>query len=607
VTAVRDPQFNGRLGKVRLGRKVVETLGWRWVATRLFLEAERRSGALERRTPLTRWSDWQLEGAATIRPAPLYPTSAGAFLHQHHPEVEADLRERLEQLKERRFDIFGTVCRLDSWHEEPLSPASYPARTHWSKVPELPDADLKLIWEPSRFSWVYDLARLHALDPTTAAPDVFWSLFEDWCEANQPNAGINWQCGQEAALRLMAVLFGVFTFSGASAELSDDRERLLACFADATAERIMSHWRYAKSQDNNHIVSEAVGLITVGLVFPGLAVADRARALGERLLDDSCRRLVFPDGGTSQYSLNYHRVFMDNFSWALWLHRSFGEQPPAELEPALRRTRDFLVTITQKSDGAAGNWGNNDGALLFPLAATRHLDVRPTLLLATQLLDGATYEWGGPAEEAARWFWGDAVRFLPSEAEPEGVWSKVFPYAGISIIVNGKHRAMIRGGEHQLFRPPQCDFGHVELWVDGEQTVFDPGTYSYKPKPGEPDYSETRWHNMPWPEGEQMMTRLGRFLWADAPETSIASIGGEVVRFARPPQIPAERIVQARSDGWTVADHCASRSRCGFCGSLYVGSHDHDVTAGTWDPLPGLGSYRNLLGSHNLSLSKGEP
>ena len=424
----RDPQFDGRLGKLRLGWKVAETLGWRWVATRLFLEAEKRSGALQRRTPLARWADWELVGSPALRAAPVHPAEAGRFLAEHHPEVEADLRQRLEQLKERRFDIFGTVCRLDSWHEEPLSPASYPPGVHWSKVRELPEADLKLIWEPSRFSWVYDLARLHAMDPSTAAPDVFWSLFEDWCEGNQPNAGVNWQCGQEAALRLMAVLFGVFTFeSSPGAGLDDDRERLLACFADATAKRIMSHWRYAKSQDNNHIVSEAVGLISVGLVFPGLGVAQRARALGEKLLAGACERLVFPDGGTSQYSLNYHRVFMDNFSWALWLYQSFDEQPPPELEPALRRTRDFLVTITQKSDGAAGNWGNNDGALLFPLAATRHLDVRPTLLLATQLLDGATYAWGGPAEEIVRWFGGDAVRFLPTEPEPEGVWTKIFP------------------------------------------------------------------------------------------------------------------------------------------------------------------------------------
>ena len=210
---------------------------------------------------------------------------------------------------------------------------------------------------------------------------------------------------------------------------------------------------------------------------------------------------MFSDGGTSQYSLNYHRVFMENFIWVIWLYRAVGEEAPVAIISALKRTHDFLLTITQKSDGAAGNWGNNDGALLLPLANTRFLDVRPTLLMAAKLLQGASYDWGGPAEEAVCWFWGTPERHLPNPPEPEGVQTHIFPYAGISIIINGKHRALIRGGEHQLFRPPQCDFGHVELWVDGEQVVFDPGTWSYKPKPGEPDLSETQWHNMPHDPG----------------------------------------------------------------------------------------------------------
>ena len=355
---------------------------------------------------------------------------------------------------------------------EPITPASYPEAQHWSRVQESPEADLKLIWEPSRFAWAFDLARLHALDDSTAAPDVFWALLEDWCRANQPNAGVNWKCGQESAIRLMAIIFAVQTFGPES--LTPERKLLLAKLADVTAKRIRAHWRYAKSQDNNHIVSEAVGLITVALMFPDLAVSTEARSLGERLLWDACQRLVFSDGGTSQYSLNYHRVFMENFIWVIWLYRAVGKEAPVAVISALKRTHDFLLAITQKSDGAAGNWGNNDGALLLPLANTRFLDVRPTLLMAAKLLLGASYDWGGPAEEAVCWFWGTPDRHLPNPPEPEGVQTHIFPYAGISIIINGKHRALIRGGEHQLFRPPQCDFGHVELWVDGEQSRLRP-------------------------------------------------------------------------------------------------------------------------------------
>ena len=511
-----DPKYRGRIGQVRRAAKVVETLGWRWAATRLYLEAEHRSGVLKRRTPLSGWDDHPVEGDLTMRPVTIHTEAAGDFLRRLDPEVEAGLRDHLERLKGGEFDIFGTWCRLDSWHAEPITPASYPPERHWSEVDELPEADLKLVWEPSRFSWAFHLARLHAIDPDTPAPDLFWELFESWCGENQPHAGVNWKCGQESAIRLMAVTFAVNAFG--PRWLSPERERLLAAFAQVTAERILAHWRYAKSQDNNHIVSEAVGLITVALTFPGLAIAGRARKLGEKLLAEACERLVFPDGGTSQYSLNYHRVFMENFIWAIWLYRSVEETPPRQLVTALRRTNRFLVAITQRSDGAAGNWGNNDGAHLLPLTSTRFLDVRSTIMMAATILHGAPYHWGEEAEEAVWWFWGPPNRFTESPPEPVGPHVEVFPFAGISIVINGRDRALVRGGPYQLFRPPQCDFGNVELWEDGVQTVFDPGTWSYKPRGDEPDFTESKWHNGPHPEGGEQMTRLTRFLWGDWPD-----------------------------------------------------------------------------------------
>ena len=99
----------------------------------------------------------------------------------------------------------------------------------------------------------------------------------------------------------------------------------------------------------------------------------------------------------------------------------------------------------------------------------------------------------------------------------------------------------------------------MELWVDGEQVLFDPGTYSYKPKPGEPDYSETQWHNMPWPEGEQQMTRLGRFLWGDWPEVSLITApdagGLRLAIWAPTRTLAARRVVRAFADQpFTITD-----------------------------------------------------
>jgi hypothetical protein len=511
-----EPRFHGPIGKIRLGYKVAETLGWRWVLTRIYLDAEHRSGVLKRRTPPSTWADYVLEGSPTYRTGGLHPEAAAPIIATQPEEVRL-LRNHAEMLKDRQFDIFSKRTLIEDWHHDPIENVSYPPDVHWSKVKEYPQADLKLVWEPSRFYWVYDLARLHAVDPSSPAADLFWLLFEDWCEANQPHLGVQWKCGQEAAIRFMAVCFATQSF--AAEGLDDDRRLLLAKFADVTAKRIAAHWRYAQSQDNNHIVSEAVGLIGYGLLFPDLAYASGALALGERLLKRACERLVFEDGGTSQYSSNYHRVFVDNFIWAVWLYRFAGQAAPVELTSALKRSADFLFAITNPFGGDMASYGNNDGAHLLPLATRAFRDVRSTLMMASKAVGSSCLTPDEIADEGALWLWGSADvadSVVPDPKPGDPVRVQTYWAGGVTIITDGRRRAVIRGGESR-FRPPQCDLGHTEVWIDGIKALSDTRILTYKRLPGEPDYSLTRHHNGPQPRGREQMTRLGRFLWGDWP------------------------------------------------------------------------------------------
>ncbi len=85
-----------------------------------------------------------------------------------------------------------------------------------------------------------------------------------------------------------------------------------------------------EAQNNNHAVSEAAALFIGGIWLRSLFAkgegnrssekwARVGRASLERLVD----RLVFKDGGFSQYSTNYHRLMLDTLSqvecWRIWL------------------------------------------------------------------------------------------------------------------------------------------------------------------------------------------------------------------------------------------------------------------------------------------------
>ncbi|MBL8092356.1 MAG: hypothetical protein JNJ43_18630, partial [Anaerolineales bacterium] len=72
--------------------------------------------------------------------------------------------------------------------------------------------DIKFIWEPNRFAFVYTLVRAYSSTQDEKYPQAFWTLIEDWAKQNPPNTGANWKDGQEIALRLMAWTFGYYAF-----------------------------------------------------------------------------------------------------------------------------------------------------------------------------------------------------------------------------------------------------------------------------------------------------------------------------------------------------------------------------------------------------------
>lgn len=527
------------------GLQVVDALGVSWALERIRLMGEHRLGLVERRTPLGRWESHEASGGKTRRRGVLDLKAAETF-YRANPGVVDQLREHHDRLANGERNVFGKWVKPLGWHHDVVSDTFYDPSTHWSAVEEPAEADLKLVWEPSRFSWAFGLAQLHVADPTSPAAETFWRLFEDWCQNNQPNAGVNWQCGQESSLRFMAVMFATEAL-GASGS-SESREELLRSFADVTARRVLADWRYARSQRNNHIVSEAVGLLSVAALFPELDVSPAARSTGDRLLRDACSELVFEDGGTSQYSLNYHRVFLDNFVWARAIYLLSDYPVPSELDQALDRATSFLRAVAQPEDGRAANFGHNDGAWLLPTASADQMDMRPTIA-ASQAVRGLPH----PENELASWF------RKPSSAASSVTAPKArYPQAGIALLGAGASRATVSGRNYR-FRPAQSDQLHVDIWLDHVHVVVDPGTWSYKPAIDEPDLALSDFHNGPVVVGQEDMKRASRFLFLDWSQVAPGPMDGDNWRWHGERTSPAtgmtaRRLVEGTQGRWVITD-----------------------------------------------------
>src|SRR5206468_437286 len=71
---------------------------------------------------------------------------------------------------------------------------------HFSRV-RLPH-DVKWVWEPSRFDWIYMLVRAWGVTGERRYIDHALALVDEWRGANPPNRGVHWSNAQECAIRV---------------------------------------------------------------------------------------------------------------------------------------------------------------------------------------------------------------------------------------------------------------------------------------------------------------------------------------------------------------------------------------------------------------------
>jgi len=396
------------------------------------------------------------------------------------------------------------------------------SQNHWTQVSEFGGGDIKRVWEPSRFDVVPVLAAAIIVDPQEEpAPvrlDDLNDWFASWVRANPANAGPNWRCAQETALRLINTLIADRLLREQGARHAASLER----FVKEHCARIRPTMMYAVAQDNNHATSEAVALYVGGGWLARFATGNAREygrgcmQIGRRAFEHSTRRLVLPDGSFAQHSVNYHRLFLDTACVFELFRREFSDRALAvEVHHSLDLAARWLADFTDPVSGDAPNLGANDGARLLQLARSTYRDFRPHVQLAAALLSGVR-AWPSVAPEATDdlLFWFGVPR--PTEALA-ATGSRLFPEGGYALLVDNDLRVFVRLPVFR-FRPSHSDILHLDVWWKGENITRDGGTYSYNTDP--------RWmayfpgvasHNTVQFCGRDQMPRLSRFLFGRWP------------------------------------------------------------------------------------------
>ncbi len=484
-------------------------------------------------------------------------------------ERQPPFAERLALLAQGRCVYFFRTPAPSpiDWYANPIDGTRSDPDQTWCDIPDyLPEqGDPRMLWEPSRAAWAIDLARARPFGLDVGAGELYWRWVDSWMDACPPFKGFQWKCGQESAVRLIAIALGFWALADDPAT-TPERWVQFARLAWATGYRIRHHISYAISQKNNHAISEACGLLLISWLFPEFRQAADWQALGRRVMARELWRQTSDDGSYIQQSMNYQRVMLHGAMLGLRL-AELAERPfDRDLYERLGRCGDFLFQMMDPATGRLPQHGNNDGAYVLPLSECDFTDFRPVIQATHYLSRRERLLSAGPWDEDLVWLFGsEALAGAPPQSlRPTSVQLDT---GGYYTLRGRESWGMIRCHTYRE-RPSHCDQLHLDLWWRGQNLLRDCGTYHYY-VPGRSDveyyFKSATAHNNVALDRNDPAELVSRFLWFPwsrsrkrAYETGegLLYFEGECYDYDRAPWRVVHRraVIGLPGDTWIVVD-----------------------------------------------------
>ncbi len=426
---------------------------------------------------------------------------------------------------------------------------------HGKTLPAWQKNDIKFTWEPARFGWAYILGRAYILTGDEKYAAVFWERCEEFADSNTPYIGPNWSSGQEAGLRLMALAWCAQIFAGSeNIRKNPGKIDWLANLAAAHAGRIPGTLIYARSQNNNHLLTEAAALFTAGHCLPNHPMAESWKKNGTKWLAWCFENQIDDQGEYVQHSANYHRLMLQTALWVFSVAGKDGFPGGVSSLQSLAKAARWLLNRLDPVTGQVPNLGANDGALIMPFSSSEFTDHRPAARAAARAFLDEDLA-GSDGEEMSLWYGQESCKRFCKQNDQ-----------GAGIIRGGQSWATLRA-VHYHSRPSHADHLHLDLWCRGENIALDAGTFSYNGQPPwDNPLTSTLVHNTITINGQEQMTRTGRFLYTDWEDSTFLpvenkdpstndSCTAQTSAYQRFGVIHKRKVQVFNNDRWLVTDH----------------------------------------------------
>jgi len=439
-------------------------------------------------TNVARWWDSRLQSG----PFFLHPTDrerwASAF-EARYPGLNESLVAAAERVLRHEFDLLGSgpvnVGGTLPWHSDFKTGREWPVR--FCKDIEYLEldrpSDVKVPWELSRAQHFPLLGQAFWLTGDERYAREFVAEVGDWIDRNPLAYGVNWACAMDVALRAANWMWGFYFMGAADACAGESFRRKLIRSLYMHGEFVSRNLE-TSDINGNHYLSDAVGLIFMGVLFRDTPDGARWLETGERILDREIEAQIYPDGVDHEGSTPYHRLVLELFLTGFLLLEKAGRAVPKSAWQRLERMLDFVAAYT-KPNGLAPLVGDADDGRVQKLGTQDVNDHRYLLsTCAVRFGRGDHKRDAGSFADESFWLLGPdgAVAFDALEAANEPRRSAAFPDGGFYVLRNPSSHLFIDCGDVGM--RGRGGHGHndilsFELFMNGVNIVTDCGAFVY--------------------------------------------------------------------------------------------------------------------------------
>ena len=397
------------------------------------------------------------------------------------------------------------------WVSNPDTGFKYDISKHWSEINDYSSesGDIKYVWEKSRFSFLNTIIRYDYHFDDDKSEFVFNEI-ENWIDKNPINMGPNYVCSQEMTIRCFNWIFALNYYKN-SKNLTNNRFLKIINTIYWHGDHIYKNINFSKiAVRNNHAITECLGIYTFGLLFPSFPNSSKWKRNGKKWFQNEISYQVYDDGTFLQFSMNYHRVLIQLFTWAIQINKLNDLPFSDDVYIKAKKSLKFLLSCMNGNNGMLPNYGANDGALFFKLGVQEFRDYRPQLE-ALSLSMGLN--WLYSSSEEKYWF-GLETTSGKLDIEDQSALNS-FKNGGYYIINDSDDSTLtfVRCGSHRD-RPSQADNLHLDLWIDGDNILRDAGSYKYNTNESDLNYFfGSKSHNTVTLGKNDQMLKGGRFIW----------------------------------------------------------------------------------------------